>query len=83
MHENPTVVPSAKTGHLTNKQSQVLAFIRGYFDRNDHLPTSRRIAKEFGVFQTASNGMLQRLAKAGYLEKNEDGGYRFVKEGRP
>jgi Mn-dependent DtxR family transcriptional regulator len=83
MHEDPTELSAARTGQLTERQRQVLAFIRLYFERNDHLPTSRRIAREFGVFQTASNGILQRLAKAGYLEKNEDGGYRFVKEGRP
>lgn len=62
----------------TNRSMDVMAFMLGYHQKNDQLPPARVIAQHFGWASTnAAYTHLRTLAKAGFIEKNDAGKYRF------
>jgi repressor LexA len=67
---------------LTEKQEQILNFIRDYKNQNGYPPTLREIAAEFGMSSTFGvKRHLDALIKKGYLNKesNASRGIKFVK----
>lgn len=65
---------------LTPRQQEVYDFLREYFGRNDQLPPSRTIQEKFGfASQTNATLHMQRIAKRGWIEKNEAGKWRFTR----
>lgn len=68
------------TTELTAKQSDVLAFMRGFFAENDHLPGGPDIARHFG-FRSPNAGAeyISALERKGYVERNAVGRYRFTR----
>ena len=53
---------------VTDKQQQVLDFIKAYIGENDHAPSRREIAEAFGVEANAAQGHIQALATKGFLK---------------
>jgi|GEM_PF-784043 len=65
---------------LTEKQAAVLAFMREFLAANDGMPTDRTIANHFGWASTNSAfEQLRALEKKGCIERNAQGGWRFVR----
>lgn len=63
---------------LTVQQQKVLDYMVAFFVVNDALPTFPQIARAFGyASNNAASDHVLRLAKKGFLEKNESGNYRF------
>lgn len=55
--------------NLTEKQEIILGFLRDFFEREDRLPTTREITREFGwKSQTAAMSHLRALERHGELE---------------
>lgn len=67
---------------LSFRQKQVFDYLVDYFKRNDQLPPSEAIRAHFGwLSQNAAVEHMQRLERAGYIERNETGNkYRFCRE---
>jgi SOS-response transcriptional repressor LexA len=62
----------------TGRSLQVLGFMVEFHKKNDQLPSARAIANHFGWASTnAAYSHMERLAKAGHIEKNDAGKYRF------
>jgi len=56
---------------------RVYSYIVEFFRENDQLPTSADVGRAFGVTDKTANEHFQRLAEAGYIEKNSVRKYRF------
>lgn len=66
------------TTGLTNKQADVLAFMREFFTQNDQLPPASALRARFGwASDNAAATYLITLAKKGHIEHNAVGKYRF------
>lgn len=71
-----------KAGELTTSQRQVLAYLRTFFQLNHCLPPNATISGAFGwASPNAASEVMLRLARAGMLELNEIGRYRFTQAG--
>jgi SOS-response transcriptional repressor LexA len=65
---------------LTTQQQHVLNYLHVFFGMNDALPSAMTIASAFGYASgNAASELLLKLARKGYIEKNEVGGYRFTR----
>lgn len=65
---------------LTEKQAALLAYMREFEAANDSMPTDRTIANHFGWASTNSAfEQLRALEKKGRIERNAQGGWRFVR----
>lgn len=67
---------------LTDKQAEVMDFIRDYFSQYDNFPSTRQITRAFGWgSQSASVGHLRALAAKGHIQqvklKDQRAFYRF------
>jgi repressor LexA len=62
---------------LTERQEEILEFIRGYQEAQSVPPSTREIARHFEVSQPTVTGHLQALAKKGRLDKLADGKWGF------
>ena len=62
---------------LTERQDEILEFIRGYQQAQSVPPSTRDIALHFQVTQPTVMGHLQALARKGQLEKLADGKWGF------
>jgi repressor LexA len=58
---------------LTERQEEMLDFVREYQGLQGVPPSTREIARQFGVNQATVTGHLQALAKKGALDKLADG----------
>ena len=68
---------------LTERQEQILTFIKQFTDSNGYPPTLREIGKKFDISSTFGvKRHLEALAKKGYLniESNASRGISFVKD---
>ena len=61
---------------LTKRQTQYLWDMAEYFYVNDQLPSCAKAAELVGATPNAGGEMYVRLAKMGFIEKNEAGHYR-------
>lgn len=52
---------------LTNKQAEVLAFLRKFQAENQMPPTRKEIAKHFGFAPNAAQDVINALAKKGAI----------------
>lgn len=65
---------------LTEKQAALLAYMREFEAANDNMPTIQTIAAHFGWASTNSAfEQMRALEKKGRIERNEQGGWRFVR----
>ena len=66
---------------LTNRQQQVLEFMREFFAENDQLPPTKVISSHFG-WKSANSAQLhvEQLVRLRRLEANAVGKLRFVRE---
>lgn len=55
---------------LTNRQQEVLAFLREYHAREKFMPTTREIAAHFGFVQTAAICHLKALEERGAIRRS-------------
>lgn len=61
-----------------HRAKDVLAYMREFFTSNDQLPPARVVAEKFGwASVNAAHIHIRSLVKAGHLERNEAGKYRF------
>lgn len=61
-------------------QQRVLAFAHVFLEDEDQFPPLRATATRFGMrFQTVANHY-RRLEKAGFIERNAVGKYRFTRK---
>lgn len=68
------------SGELTVRQTQVLAFMRKFFEMNDQLPTNKAIADAFGFASANAADEHQRALEArGALVRNELGNRMFAR----
>lgn len=67
---------------LTDKQEQMLAFMRGFLAEHDQLPPVSIVAKEFGMNPNGAQWHLAEMARKGALEKNAAGRWRFARGAR-
>lgn len=69
---------------LTDKQLEVLCFMKDFFKENDQLPPNSALSDRFGwVGPQTGHYHTKVLAASGYLERNAVGKYRFAREERP
>lgn len=68
---------------LPNKLRQTLAFARIFLEDEDQFPTLQATADRFSVTTQAVVRWYAELAKAGFIERNAVGKYRFTREGEP
>ena len=54
---------------LTERQSEVLAFIRQHLDRKGFPPSTREIAENFEINPTAATGHIAACEKKGHLRR--------------
>lgn len=65
---------------LTEKQREILAFMRAWFEENDALPTHYRLSEHFGwKSQNAASCHLATLERKGYLQRNADRKFMFAR----
>lgn len=58
---------------LSERQAQILAFIRTYLEEHDYPPTIREIGKAVGISSTSVvKYNLERLQEKGHIERSED-----------
>lgn len=57
------------TKTLTSRQSDVLAFVRGYLDAHGYPPATREIAQELDITDTAAHGHLVAIERKGHLRR--------------
>ena len=62
---------------LTERQEEILEFVRDYQSEQSVPPATREIARHFHVSQPTVTGHLQALARKGRLEKLADGKWGF------
>lgn len=62
---------------LTERQEEILEFVRDYQSEQSVPPATREIARHFQVSQPTVTGHLQALARKGRLEKLADGKWGF------
>jgi sulfur relay (sulfurtransferase) DsrC/TusE family protein len=65
---------------LTDRQLEVLVFMRDFFRENDQLPPQKVIGEKFGKTSVAGEHFQRALSDKGYIELNAVGKYRFVRE---
>ena len=58
---------------LTERQEEILDYVRGYQRAQGVPPSTRDIARQFSVNQATATGHLQALAKKGAVDKLADG----------
>ena len=58
---------------LTERQEEILDYVRGYQHAQGVPPSTREIARQFSVNQATATGHLQALAKKGAVDKLADG----------
>lgn len=63
---------------LTNKQLEVLVYLKDFNRRENDMPLLREIAGQFAVSTSAAHLSLQKLVNRGYLQKSRNGHYRFT-----
>ena len=57
---------------MTQRDRDVLKYIKRFMKENGYAPTMREIGKEFGMVSTASaHSHFDRLAKEGYITKHD------------
>jgi predicted transcriptional regulator len=64
---------------LSPRQSQLLDFLRAYFEENDQLPPMPAAAQHFGIRVNAICELMQALVRKGWIEHNKAGRYRFTR----
>jgi hypothetical protein len=65
---------------LSISQQKTLDYLRTYFLTNDQLPPMAYVKEHFGwVSNNMAFGQYESLMAKGYLEKNDNGKYRFVR----
>lgn len=63
-----------------NRAKDVLVYMKEFFVANDQLPPARVVAQKFGwASVNAAHIHIRSLVKAGHLERNEAGKYRFTR----
>lgn len=68
----------ARRGQLGASSLAVLRYMREFFERNDQLPPMESIREHMGwASQNAATTHVARLERAGLIERNEVGKYRF------
>ena len=65
---------------LTDRQLEVLVFMQEFFRENDQLPPQKVIGERFGKTSVAGEHFQRVLSDKGYIELNQVGKYRFVRE---
>lgn len=66
---------------LTNRQREVLHFMRCFLLENDQLPPMHAIAEHFGHRSpNSAQNHLNALEGKGYIERNAVGKFRFVRD---
>ncbi len=55
---------------LTNKQKEILEFLKSHLNDHGYPPTFREIGNHFGFLWTASKGHLKSLEKKGFIKIN-------------
>jgi SOS-response transcriptional repressor LexA len=53
---------------LTEKETDIIAFIYGYIDENKYSPTRKEIADKFKMSTQASNYFIKQLAEKGKIK---------------
>jgi len=64
---------------LTDRQNEILQFIRDQFAQNQAMPTYREIGAEFGITINSVVGHLKALAKKGAILFGENGKARSIR----
>jgi SOS-response transcriptional repressor LexA len=65
--------------NLTDRQNEILQFIRDQFATNQAMPSYREIGSEFGISINSVFGHLKALAKKGAIELGENGKARSIR----
>ncbi|MEJ5148976.1 hypothetical protein [Comamonas sp. MYb396] len=66
---------------LTNRQREVLDYMRCFLLENDQLPPMHAIAEHFGHRSpNSAQNHLNALERKGFIERNAVGKYRFVRD---
>lgn len=55
---------------LTEKQTQIYAFVAGYIDDNGFCPTNQEVAERVGICSSAVEAHLKNIASKGWLIYN-------------
>lgn len=70
-------------GTLTDKQLAVFVFMQEFFRENDQLPPQAALQERFGWKHECSADQYRlALERAGYIERNAVGKFRFSREAR-
>ena len=70
-------------GQPTQRNLEVLAFMREFFEENDQLPPVATVCKHFGWRSLqAGQDHVNALSRHGLLERNAVGKLRFARGGR-
>lgn len=71
----------ARKGRLGASSHAVLRYMREFFDRNDQLPPAWIVSEHMGwISPNAAATHFTRLERAGLIERNEVGKYRFRRD---
>jgi len=57
------------TRPLTSRQTDVLAYLRAYLDAHGFPPSTREIAQELAITDTAAHGHLVAIERKGHLRR--------------
>ena len=67
---------------MTERQQQILDYVRDYFARHGRSPSQRKIASDLGIKGLSTvNAALQALEAYGFLERNAEYSGRYVPVG--
>lgn len=80
---NPAAVRhSNRMRRITERETEVLAFMKKFHSENDQTPPEAHIAKHFGWSSAnAAHEVLIRLEMKGAIERNVIGKWRFARKG--
>ena len=67
---------------LTEKQLEILAFMREFLAEQDQLPPVSIVGERFGMNPNGAQWHLAEMARKGALEKNAAGRWRFARGAR-
>lgn len=75
-------MPRSDIERLTARQSEVLAWVKGFIREHSMPPTVREIGAAFGIKSSSAFELLQALERKGHLRRGELGARSLIVKGR-
>ena len=75
-------MPRSDIERLTARQSEVLAWVKGFIREHSMPPTVREIGAAFGIKSSSAFELLQALERKGQLRRGDRGARSLIVKGR-